>query len=183
MSVKDEKRTAPLLEFGPIKDTMSGIIKVIGVGGGGCNAVRNMYKEGVQGVTYAVCNTDSQSLMGFPIPQKLLLGESGLGAGANPELGRSEAESKRDSIEQLLNDGEREIELQPVHKAVYLLFLAHPEGIGMLFDCDRSVVTKHLGNIFESGELEENQVCAKIAHTAGDGKNYNTKFYKLQEKR
>ena len=105
MSVKDEKRTAPLLEFGPIKDTMSGIIKVIGVGGGGCNAVRNMYKEGVQGVTYAVCNTDSQSLMGSPIPQKLLLGESGLGAGANPELGRSEAESKRDSIEQLLNDG------------------------------------------------------------------------------
>ncbi len=105
MSVKDEKRNAPLLEFDPIKDTMSGIIKVIGVGGGGCNAVRNMYKEGVQGVTYAVCNTDSQSLMGSPIPQKLLLGESGLGAGANPELGRSEAESKRDSIEQLLNDG------------------------------------------------------------------------------
>ena len=105
MSVKDEKRTAPLLEFGPIKDTMSGIIKVIGVGGGGCNAVRNMHKEGVQGVTYAVCNTDSQSLAGSPIPQKLLLGESGLGAGANPELGRSEAESKRDSIEKLLNDG------------------------------------------------------------------------------
>ena len=49
----------------------------------------------------------------------------------------------------------------------------------MLFDCDRSVITKHLGNIFESGELEENQVCAKIAHTARDGKNYNTKFYNL----
>ena len=53
------------------------------------------------------------------------------------------------------------------------------KAMGMLFDCDRSVVTKHLGNIFDSGELEENQVCAKIAHTAGDGKSYNTKFYKL----
>lgn len=53
------------------------------------------------------------------------------------------------------------------------------KAMGMLFDCDRSVVTKHLRNIFESGELEENQVCAKIAHTAGDGKSYNTKFYNL----
>ena len=53
------------------------------------------------------------------------------------------------------------------------------KAMGILFDCDRSVVTKHLGNIFESGELEENQVCARIAHTAGDGKNYNTKFYSL----
>ena len=53
------------------------------------------------------------------------------------------------------------------------------KAMGMLFDCDRSVVTKHLGNIFESGELEENQVCAKIAHTARDGKSYNTKFYNL----
>ena len=51
-----------ILDFGPVKDTMQGIIKVIGVGGGGCNAVRNMYNEGVEGVTYAVCNTDSQSL-------------------------------------------------------------------------------------------------------------------------
>ncbi|MBR5919210.1 MAG: virulence RhuM family protein [Prevotella sp.] len=53
------------------------------------------------------------------------------------------------------------------------------KAMGMLFDCDRSVVTKHLRNIFESGELEENQVCAKNAHTAGDGKSYNTKFYNL----
>ena len=46
-----------------------------------------------------------------------------------------------------------------------------------LFGVDRTVVTKHLKNIFESGELEENSVSAKIAHTAGDGKKYNTKFY------
>ena len=47
--------------FGEVKDQMQGIIKVVGVGGGGCNAVGNMYKERVEGVTYAVCNTDSQS--------------------------------------------------------------------------------------------------------------------------
>jgi hypothetical protein len=48
-----------------------------------------------------------------------------------------------------------------------------------LFDAERSVVTKHLGNIFQEGELDENSVCAKIAHTAADGKNYNTQFYNL----
>ena len=51
-----------ILDFGPVEDKMQGIIKVIGVGGGGCNAVRNMYNDQIQGVTYAVCNTDSQSL-------------------------------------------------------------------------------------------------------------------------
>ena len=53
------------------------------------------------------------------------------------------------------------------------------KAISTLFDCDRSVVTKHLGNIFGSGELEEGQVCAKFAHTAADGKTYHTKFYSL----
>jgi cell division protein FtsZ len=84
---------------------MQGIIKVIGVGGGGCNAVRNMYDEGVQGVTYAICNTDSQSLSRSPVPVKLMLGDSGLGAGANPELGRKEAEANISDIEKLLSDG------------------------------------------------------------------------------
>ena len=94
-----------LLDFPVIKNTMRGIIKVIGVGGGGCNAVRNMYKEGVEGVTFAVCNTDSQSLAGSPVPVKIMLGTAGLGAGANPELGRKEAESNIDDIEKLLGDG------------------------------------------------------------------------------
>ena len=89
----------------PIEDKMQGIIKVIGVGGGGCNAVRNMYLEGVEGVTYAVCNTDSQSLSRSPVPIKIMLGTSGLGAGANPELGRSEAEANIADIEKLLSDG------------------------------------------------------------------------------
>ena len=56
---------------------------------------------------------------------------------------------------------------------------ATQKAIATLFDCDRSVVTKHLGNIFESGELREERVCAKFAHTAEDGKTYNTKFYCL----
>ena len=89
----------------PIEDKMQGIIKVIGVGGGGCNAVRNMWNDQINGVTYAVCNTDSQSLSRSPVPVKIMLGESGLGAGANPELGRSEAEANVADIEKLLSDG------------------------------------------------------------------------------
>ena len=91
--------------FGEVENKMQGIIKVIGVGGGGCNAVRNMYNEGVDGVSYAVCNTDSQSLSRSPVPVKILLGESGLGAGGNPILGRSEAETNVSDIERLLSDG------------------------------------------------------------------------------
>ncbi|MBO4800551.1 MAG: virulence RhuM family protein [Bacteroidaceae bacterium] len=56
---------------------------------------------------------------------------------------------------------------------------ATQKAISALFDCERSVVTKHLGNIFGSGELMEERVCAKFAHTAEDGKTYNTKFYSL----
>lgn len=56
---------------------------------------------------------------------------------------------------------------------------ATQKAIATLFDCDRSVITKHLGNVFDSGELEEKAVCAKFAHTAEDGKTYNTKFYSL----
>ena len=84
---------------------MQGIIKVIGVGGGGCNAVRNMWNDQIKGVTYAVLNTDSQSLSRSPVPVKLMLGSSGLGAGANPELGKQEAEANTEDIKTLLNDG------------------------------------------------------------------------------
>ena len=90
--------------FGPVEDKMQGIIKVIGVGGGGCNAVRNMYDEEISGVSLAVCNTDSKSLAPSPVPVKILLGE-GLGAGGKPEIGRSEAEKNIDDIEKLLSDG------------------------------------------------------------------------------
>lgn len=102
--MEDQKGTIQL-DFGSPVDKSNNIIKVIGVGGGGCNAVRNMYKEGIKGVTFAVCNTDSQALAKSPIPVKIQLGEAGLGAGANPELGREEAENNIKDIERLLNDG------------------------------------------------------------------------------
>ena len=92
-----------ILDFGPVEDQMQNIIKVIGVGGGGCNAVSRMFDEGIQGVSFAVLNTDSASLAHSPVPVKLQLG-SGLGAGAKPEIGRAEAESSLDSIERLLDD-------------------------------------------------------------------------------
>ena len=98
------KNNRPVIDFGPIEDKMKGIIKVIGVGGGGCNAVRNMYFEKIEGVTLAVCNTDSKSLVPSPVPVKLMLGE-GLGAGGKPEKGRSEAEKNIDDIKKLLSDG------------------------------------------------------------------------------
>ena len=93
-----------LIDFGTVEDKMQSIIKVIGVGGGGCNAVRNMFNEEVSGVSLAVCNTDSKSLAPSPVPTKILLGE-GLGAGGVPEIGRSEAEKNIDDIKRLLNDG------------------------------------------------------------------------------
>lgn len=94
-----------LLDFGPMQDKSKDIIKVIGVGGGGCNAVRNMYNEGIVNVTFAVCNTDSQSLSKSPVPVKIQLGDTGLGAGANPEKGREAAEKSVDNIKHLLDDG------------------------------------------------------------------------------
>ena len=94
-----------LIDFGePVMDQSQNIIKVIGVGGGGCNAVRSIYNEQITGVTLAVCNTDSKSLAPSPVPVKIMLGE-GLGAGGFPEVGRSEAEKNIDDIEKLLSDG------------------------------------------------------------------------------
>ena len=93
------------IDFGQTEDTTKNIIKVIGVGGGGCNAVKNMYSEGIVNVSFAVCNTDSQSLSKSPVPVKIMLGKSGLGAGANPEVGRSEAQNTQEDIKRLLNDG------------------------------------------------------------------------------
>ncbi|MCH5147674.1 MAG: hypothetical protein J1F61_06755, partial [Clostridiales bacterium] len=93
-----------LIDFGIVEDKSKSIIKVIGVGGGGCNAVRNMYNADITGVTLAACNTDSKSLAPSPVPVKILLGE-GLGAGGKPEIGRSEAEKNIDDIKKLLSDG------------------------------------------------------------------------------
>jgi cell division protein FtsZ len=84
------------------------IIKVIGVGGGGSNAVNYMYKQGIQDVEFVVCNTDAQALKTSPVPNKLQIGDAlteGLGAGANPEKGRDAALESRDQIRDLLADG------------------------------------------------------------------------------
>lgn len=84
------------------------IIKVVGVGGGGSNAVHNMYRKGIHNVSFAVCNTDLQAMQNSPIAKKVQLGleiTEGLGAGNDPEVARKAAEESREEIERLFNDG------------------------------------------------------------------------------
>ncbi|MDR0659117.1 MAG: cell division protein FtsZ [Mediterranea sp.] len=81
------------------------IIKVIGVGGGGGNAVTHMYREGIHNVTFVLCNTDSQALKGSPVPVKLQLGKEGLGSGNRPARARKAAEESIEDIRKMLNDG------------------------------------------------------------------------------
>jgi len=81
------------------------IIKVLGVGGGGSNAVNHMFKQGITGVDFAVCNTDVQALEASPVPTKIEIGnKNGLGAGAKPEVGKAAAEESIDKIKELLSD-------------------------------------------------------------------------------
>ena len=86
------------------KDKSKNIIKVIGVGGGGSNAVKNMYKQGVHDVSFAICNTDSQALARAEIPVKIQLGEEGLGVGGKPDKGKAAAELNLDEIRSLFED-------------------------------------------------------------------------------
>ena len=81
------------------------IIKVIGVGGGGGNAVNHMYREGIHEVTFVLCNTDRQALNDSPVPVHIQLGQEGLGAGNKPERARKAAEESEDDIRRMLNDG------------------------------------------------------------------------------
>jgi cell division protein FtsZ len=80
------------------------IIKVIGIGGGGVNAVNHMYETGIRGVSFAVCNTDAQSFKDVNVPVKVTLG-AGLGAGGKPEKAKEEFEKSAGEVEKLLNDG------------------------------------------------------------------------------
>lgn len=89
--------------LGPL-DIQESIIKVMGVGGGGCNAINYLYKQGIQDVTLLVCNTDKMSLAGSSVPSKLQLG-TGLGVGGKPELAKKYAEEDRERIREALNDG------------------------------------------------------------------------------
>lgn len=100
--------TNDIMPFEPLSDESTSIIKVIGVGGGGGNAVNHMYKEGIKGVTFALCNTDNQALARSPIPVKLQLGPNithGLGAGNCPPKARDAAEESIEEIRRLLSDG------------------------------------------------------------------------------
>ena len=81
------------------------IIKVIGVGGGGGNAVNHMYKEGIHDVAFVVCNTDSKALEESPVPVKLQLGHEGLGAGNRPAKAREATEESIEEVQNMLNDG------------------------------------------------------------------------------
>ena len=87
----------------------------------------------------------------------------------------NEPTNNSDFILYTSSDGEVKVDVFLQDETVWLT----QKSIAQLFGVDRSVVTKHLKNIFESGELDENSVCAKIAHTASDGKNYQTKYYNL----
>ena len=81
------------------------IIKVIGVGGGGGNAVNHMYKEGIHDVAFVVCNTDCKALEESPVPVKVQLGHEGLGAGNRPQKAREATEESLAEIQNMLNDG------------------------------------------------------------------------------
>ena len=97
-------------DFGSISfdlpKNQSNVIKVIGVGGGGSNAINHMFKQGIKGVDFIVCNTDSQALQSSAVPNKIQLGVNlteGLGAGANPEVGQQSAIESIAEIEKMLD--------------------------------------------------------------------------------
>ncbi|MCW5516048.1 cell division protein FtsZ [Muriicola sp. Z0-33] len=85
----------------------SNVIKVIGVGGGGSNAINHMFQAGINGVDFVICNTDAQALQNSPVPNKIQLGVSlteGLGAGANPEVGEQAALESMEELKQMLDN-------------------------------------------------------------------------------
>lgn len=98
--------TMNILDFGE-PDKEQNIIKVIGVGGGGGNAVNHMYREGIHDVTFVLCNTDAQALNDSPVPVHLQLGKEGLGAGNRPEKAREAAEESIEEVRNMLDDGTR----------------------------------------------------------------------------
>ena len=100
----DNNNKPTILDFGE-EEKGNSIIKVIGVGGGGGNAVNHMYRDGIHDVTFVLCNTDNQALNDSPVPVHLQLGKEGLGAGNKPERARQAAEETLDDIRNMLNDG------------------------------------------------------------------------------
>eukprot|EP00764_Aduncisulcus_paluster_P005856 gnl/Carplike_NY0171/2020_a2722_529.p2 GENE.gnl/Carplike_NY0171/2020_a2722_529~~gnl/Carplike_NY0171/2020_a2722_529.p2 ORF type:complete len:454 (-),score=62.28 gnl/Carplike_NY0171/2020_a2722_529:1846-3207(-) len=98
--------TEELVNF-QLPKASSSIIKVIGIGGGGCNAVNHMFEEGITGVDYIICNTDSQALEQSPVPVKIQLGVTlteGRGAGNKPEMGEEAARENYEDLKQVLEE-------------------------------------------------------------------------------
>ncbi len=95
-----------IVDFG-MPEKEHSIIKVIGVGGGGGNAVNHMYREGIHDVSFVLCNTDNQALNDSPVPVHLQLGKEGLGAGNKPSKAKQAAEESLDDIKNMLSDGTR----------------------------------------------------------------------------
>lgn len=91
-----------IIETCPTMTPIQSMIKVIGVGGGGCNAVNYMFREKVEGCSFIVCNTDRQALDGSPVPVKIHIGENALGAGTDPAKGRKAALEAHDQIDKVV---------------------------------------------------------------------------------
>ena len=91
-----------IIETCPTMTPIQSMIKVIGVGGGGCNAVNYMFREQVEGCSFIVCNTDRQALDGSPVPVKIHIGDNALGAGTDPAKGRKAALEAHDQIEKVV---------------------------------------------------------------------------------
>ena len=104
MSIDDICRQSDFIVNEGIDPSKTSIIKVVGVGGGGGNAVGYMYKQGVEHVKFVVCNTDKQALDNSPVPERVLLGHTGLGAGNKPEVAHEAALESIDAVSHIFDD-------------------------------------------------------------------------------
>ena len=104
MSIEDICNNTDFITPEPLDPNRDSIIKVIGVGGGGGNAVGYMFNQGVKDVKFVVCNTDNQALKTSPVTDRVLLGHTGLGAGDKPEVAREAAEESLDAINEIFDD-------------------------------------------------------------------------------
>lgn len=104
MTIEDICQNSEFVPSQPLDPNKTSIIKVIGVGGGGGNAVGYMYRQGVKDVKFVVANTDSQALKASPVPTHVMLGSTGLGAGDKPEVARLAAEESIDAINALFDE-------------------------------------------------------------------------------
>lgn len=104
MTIDDICRDSEFVTPAPLDPNRDNIIKVIGVGGGGGNAVGYMFNQGVKDVKFVVCNTDNQALQNSPVPDRVLLGHTGLGAGDKPEVAKAAAEESLEAINAIFDD-------------------------------------------------------------------------------